>query len=349
MNKLQRSWLLLRSSLSVIGCNKQLLVMKSILFLLLVSSCAAFAATEEQIQKTFGLDPGGTLVVDVDFGSIDVTTNSTSEVAVDVWRKITRRNKADEEAFLRDNPVKLSQEGTTVTVKSRAAHKLGWLSGWRNRNEAKYTVRVPARFNARLKTSGGGIGVSDLTGEVKADTSGGGLRFARVHGPIDGNTSGGGIRVNDCEGNIRIETSGGGIDVLGGSGSLKGHTSGGAVLVKDFLGPAAVGTSGGGLTLENIKGALSGTTSGGAIKAVLISPVPGAVTLSTSGGGVTLRVPESAAFNLDASTSSGSVSCELPVTVQGKLQRSRLRGVVNGGGEAVTLRSSGGGIHVNKL
>lgn len=323
--------------------------MKSILFLLLVSSCVALAATEENIQKTFSLDPGGTLVVDVDFGSIDVTTNSTSEVAVDVWRKITRRKKADEEAFLRNNPVIISQDGTTVTVRSRSAKKLSWSNGRRNRNEAKYTLRVPARFSARLNTSGGGISVSDIAGELKAGTSGGGLRFTRVQGPIDGRTSGGGIRVNDCKGDIRIETSGGGVGVIGGSGSLKGRTSGGGVTVKDFGGPASVRTSGGGLTLENIKGGLSGTTSGGPVHATLVSPVPGAVTLSTSGGGITVEVPEGAAFNLDASTSGGGVTCELPVAMMGKVQRSRLKGTVNGGGEVVTLRNSGGGIHVNKL
>jgi hypothetical protein len=322
--------------------------MKAILVLLLAGSYAMFAATEETIQKTFTLDPGGTVVVDVDFGSIEVTTNSESAVSVDVWRNVTRKSKADEEAFLRDNPVKISQEDTVVTVKSRSGARLSW-SGWRNRNEAKYTIRVPARFNARLNTAGGGIGVNDLTGEVKAGTSGGGLRFARVHGPLEGNTSGGGIRVNDCEGTIRIETSGGGIEVLGGSGSLKGHTSGGGVTVKNFGGPASVETSGGGLTLENIKGGLTGSTSGGPVNAVLVSPVSSAVSLSTSGGGVTVRVSDKAAFNLDASTSGGSVSCDLPVTVQGKLERSRIRGTVNGGGEPVMLRSSGGGIHVRKL
>lgn len=325
------------------------MVMKSILCLLLVSSSAVLASTEEHIQKTFSLDPGGTLAVDVDFGSIDVVTNSSSEVAVDVWRKVTRSTKAAEEAFLRDNPVKLSQEGTTVTVRSRSSKKLNWSSGWRNRNEAKYTLRVPARFSAQLNTSGGGISVSDLTGDVKTGTSGGGLRFARLHGPVDGKTSGGGIRINDCEGDITIETSGGGINVLGGSGTLKGHTSGGGVTVKEFAGPATVGTSGGGLTLEKIKGSLSGTTSGGPVQAVLVSPVAGPVTLSTSGGGVTVRVPENAAFNLDAASSGGGVICELPVTVQGKLEHSRIKGVVNGGGEPVTLRSSGGGIHVHKL
>lgn len=323
--------------------------MKSILMLLLASSYVAFAATEEHIQKTFALDPGGTLVVDVDFGSIDVTTNSESAVAVDVWRKITRRRTADEEAFLRDNPVKITQDGTMVSVRSRSSKKLSWSTGWRNRNEAKYTVRVPARFSARLNTSGGGISVSDLTGDVKAGTSGGGLRFARLQGPVDGNTSGGGIRVDACEGDIRIETSGGGIEVFGGSGSLKGHTSGGGVTVKDFEGSAGVGTSGGGLTLEKIKGSVTGTTSGGPVNAVLLSPLPGTVTLSTSGGGVTVKVPEKAAFDLDASTSGGGVTCELPVTVQGKIERSRLKGTVNGGGETLTLRSSGGGIQVKKL
>ena len=43
--------------------------------------------------------------------SIDVSTNATSEVVVDVWRKIGRKKKADEEAFLRDNPVKFAQAG----------------------------------------------------------------------------------------------------------------------------------------------------------------------------------------------------------------------------------------------
>ena len=97
---------------------------------------------------------------------------------------------------------------------------------------------MPAQFNAQLKTSGGGITVSDLTGETRANTSGGRLKFTRLHGPLDGGTSGGGIRVADCEGELKVHTSGGGIEVTGGAGSLDGGTSGGSVKVKDFRGPA---------------------------------------------------------------------------------------------------------------
>jgi Putative adhesin len=325
--------------------------MKLTMLVLALSSCAVLAATEEQTNKTFQVTSGGTLVVDVDFGSINVITNSTDAVVVNVWRKVTRSSVDKEHTFLSENPVVFMQEGNTVTVRCRPTikEKFHWFGGFENRNEAKYTIQVPVQFNARLNTSGGGITVSNLTGEVKADTSGGGLRFAQIQGPLTGDTSGGGIYVTDCSGPIKIHTSGGGIDVTGGSGSLDGDTSGGAIAVKSFKGPVSVETSGGGITIENVAGQVKGDTSGGSILAVLLSPLPGDVSLSTSGGGVTVKVPADVAFNLDAETSGGGVRCDLPVTVQGKPENDRIKGPVNGGGPVLRLGSSGGGIHVQKL
>ncbi len=316
--------------------------------LLLISSLVAVAATEEQLNKSFTVQPKGKLVVDVDFGSIELATHETDEVVVDVWRKITRKNQAAEQEFLKDHPVTFSQDGNTVTVRCRRKGVGGWSWGGRSRREGKYTITVPAQFDARLKTSAGSIAVSDLAGGVKAKTSGGGLHFARVRGPLDGETSGGGIRLSDCEGDLKIRTSGGGIDVSGGSGSLDGHTSGGSVVIKGFEGDAQVGTSGGDLAVENVMGAVEGSTSGGSVSAVLPSPLAGDVQLSTSAGGVTVVVPADAAFDLDASTSSGRVRSELPVTVVGTQERDRLKGTVNGGGKSVVLRSSAGSVQLKK-
>jgi hypothetical protein len=316
-----------------------------------MTSFVALAATEEKVNKQFTLQSGGTLVVEIDFGSIDVTANTSgnNNVVVDVYRKVSRRNKADEEAFLKERPITFSQDGNTLTVRSLRQTKTRWSwNGW-SQNEAKYTISVPAQFNTQLKTSGGGIGISNLSGDAKAHTSGGGLRFARLRGPIDGDTSGGGIHVTDCDGTIKIHTSGGGIQVSGGSGSIDGHTSGGSVTVNNFGGSARVDTSGGGITIEKVTGKVEGTTSGGSISALLTSPLPGDVKLSTSGGGVTVRIPEDAAFQLDAHTSSGSASSDLPVTAVGKSERGRLNGAVNGGGKSMVLRSSGGSIHIKKL
>jgi DUF4097 and DUF4098 domain-containing protein YvlB len=322
--------------------------MKPTLIVLLASCLAVYAETEEQINKSFAVQPGGKLVVDVDFGSIEVNTNASSEVIVDVVRKVTRSTKADEDAFLRDRPVTFSQDGNSVRITSRAKTKLGnWWKG-NQRTEGKYVITVPAPFSAQLKTSGGGVTVNDLTGDVKAETSGGGFRFARLHGMLDGGTSGGAIRVTDCEGPLKVRTSGGGIEVAGGSGSLDGETSGGPVTVKEFHGPARVESSGGGITLENVTGRVDGSTSGGSISARFSSPLSEEVKLETSGGGVTLRVPDNSAFDLDASTSGGSVNSEIPVAVTGKVVHSHLKGPVNGGGKPVVLRTSGGSIHVKK-
>src|SRR6266853_6105267 len=160
------------------------------LIVLLASRVLAGAQTEEKINKRFAVQPGGKIVVDVDFGSMDIGTNGTSGVVADVYRKVTRKNKADEEEFLREHAVTFTQEGDTVTIHSRAKTKsTGWWRGT-HRTEGKYTLTVPAQFNAQLKTSGGSIAVTDITGTVNSSTSGGGLRFTRLHGSLDGDTSG---------------------------------------------------------------------------------------------------------------------------------------------------------------
>ena len=323
--------------------------MKQSLAVLLASCLAVGAETTEQINKSFSARPGGKLVIDVDFGSVDINPNSAGEVTIDVKRKISRRNKADEEQFLREHPVTITQDGDTVTIYSRGKTKnTRWWFG-SQRTEGKYTITVPSQFNAQVKTAGGGVAINDLTGDVKANTSGGGFKFARLHGKLDSETSGGSIQVSDCEGPLKVGTSGGGIDVTGGSGSLDGSTSGGSIEVKDFRGPAHVETSGGGIRFENVTGRVDGSTSGGSIIARLSAEKAEEVRFETSGGGVTVHVPESWAFNLDAATSGGGVSSDLPVTVVGKTERNSLKGAVNGGGKSMFLRTSGGSIHVKKL
>jgi hypothetical protein len=322
--------------------------MKQTLILLLASALLAYGETEEHLQNRFPAQPEGNLVVDVDFGSIEITTNGSNEVTVDVVRKVSRSSKADEEAFLQDHKVTFSQDANTITVSSRAKTKNNNWGHGNRRTDAKYTISVPGPFNAQLKTAGGSVKVKDLTGDLKAETSGGGFDFERLRGPLNATTSGGGIHMVGCEGAMRVRTSGGAIDVAQGSGSVDAETSGGPVTVKNFHGPAHVHSSGGGLTLENVSGKVSGSTSGGSISARFSSPLSEEVKLETSGGGVTVRVPDSSAFDLDASTSGGSVASDLPVSVTGKANHRHLKGPVNGGGKPVFLRTSGGSIHIQK-
>ncbi|HSU55305.1 MAG TPA: hypothetical protein VLT36_14710, partial [Candidatus Dormibacteraeota bacterium] len=264
--------------------------------LLILGAVSVSATTEEAFHKRFIVHPEGSLVVDVDCGGIEVGTNGTGDVIIEVKRKVGRKTKADEEKYLREHPIEFLQDGDKITVRCREKSGNGMWS-WRGTtlNEADYTITLPAHFNAKLNTAGGSIVVNDLTGKVKADTSGGGLRFTRIHGQLNGATSGGSIRMSECDGEQRIRTSGGGIEVSGGAGSLDGATSGGSVKVENFHGPARVETSGGGIAVQNVAGKIDGQTSGGSIHAVLVSPLADSVRLSTSGGGITVRIPGDAA------------------------------------------------------
>jgi hypothetical protein len=323
--------------------------MKLTTVLLLATALAVSAETEEKLVKRFAVQPGGTVVVDVDFGSIDVSTNDSSEVVVDVLRRVSGASQAQEEEFLADRPVTITPEGNKVTISSRAQTPGNKPSGGKQRTQAKYTITVPAKFNAQLQTAAGIVTVSDLAGEVKAASKGGALQFNRLHGMLDGATTGGAIRVADCEGEQQVKTSGGGIELAGGKGSFDGKTSGGPVSVKDFKGSVQVKSSGGKLTVDNVVGKVDGKTSGGGITASFTSPLAGEVNLATSAGGVTLLVPGNAAFDLDASTTAGGVNSELDVDSGDKPSKNHLKGPVNGGGKSVVLRSSAGSIHVRKL
>src|ERR1051326_6357047 len=115
--------------------NSALLVAFCGSILLPLASLSARGATEEQINEKFSVKPGGTVVVDVDFGGIVVGTNATTEVVVDVWRKVRRSSKSAEEKFLKDNPVNFSQDGDTVTISSHSKTKNSWSWSGRNSNE----------------------------------------------------------------------------------------------------------------------------------------------------------------------------------------------------------------------
>ena len=325
---------------------KHLLTISS---LLVVSALSAAAATEENIHETRAAKPGGKLVVDVDFGSIDVAPGDNDKVVVAAHRKIEASSKEKEREYLAAAPITITTEGDRVIVRAIRKHEsLGsqfWHVMGHTRTEARYSIRVPASFNADLDTAGGDISANGLTGNIKVDTSGGDLNFAQIHGDIHADTSGGDITAKSCDGSTNLDTSGGRIEVTGGRGNLSADTAGGAVTVLNRVGDTKVESSGGKLRLGNISGKLNAETSGGSVSAILPSPVAGDVRLETSGGSITVLTPPNAALTIDAETSAGSVRSDLPIS-RISADSDSLKGTMNGGGTKLVLRSSAGSIEI---
>ena len=293
---------------------------------------SASAATEDRIEKTFSVGPGGKLVIDANVGSIEVKTSDRKDVHIDIARSAEARgllaNGGSEEAELKANVVTFSQDGQTVIVHAERDKNAERQS--RVNLKVRYTVSVPSQFTADLKTSGGGITVAGLNGELKAKTSGGSLKFAGINGPIDGRTSGGSITLTESTGSSELRTSGGSIKVLDHKGDVNARTSGGSINV------------------ERIEGNVRAITSGGSVNALLTKAPTADLRLETSGGGITVGLPENTAAELDALTSGGSVQSEIPLSSVEHKSRSSLKGKLNNGGAKLQLRTSGGSIHVKK-
>lgn len=316
------------------------------LFLLCFAAAPAFALSEENVSQTLDGAPGGRLVVDVDFGTIDVSAGPDNKVSVEVHRKIDSDNEAREKEYFASAPVTVSKDGSTVTVRARRQNKdknLNW--NGRCNMDARYTVRVPKSFNSELRTGGGTIMVAEIAGTMSADTSGGKLKFTHLKGPTGATTSGGSIELNGCDGPLKVDTSGGRIEAVDGTGSLEARTSGGSIVVRNFSGDTKVETSGGRLSFENINGKIFGRTSGGSISAKLKSPVPGDVNLETSAGSIEVLVPADAGLDVEAEASSGRVTSDLPF-IGTRTDRDTMKGKINGGGKSLVLRSGAGSISI---
>src|SRR5690349_2260868 len=161
------------------------------------AACLAQAASEETVHETRGAQAGGQLVVEVDFGSIQVVPGDNDKVVLDAHRKIEASSKAKEEEYLRAAPITVTTEGNKVIVRAiqqpRSLGKQLWRMLGNTRTEGHYAIKVPANFSLNLNTSGGDVSSRGVTGQVKVNTSGGDLMFGQIHGDIHAETSGGDI------------------------------------------------------------------------------------------------------------------------------------------------------------
>ena len=171
-----------------------------ILLLLVIAAATASALSEENVSQNLDGAPGGKLIVDVDFGTIDVSAGPDDKIAVTAHRKIDSDNEAQEKEYLASAPVTISKEGNNITVRARRQnkdHNLNW-SG-RFRMDARYKVQVPRSFNSELRTGGGKLSFENINGKIFGRSSGGSIT-AKLKSPDPGD--------------VNLETSAGSIDVL---------------------------------------------------------------------------------------------------------------------------------------
>jgi len=317
---------------------------------LTLAAVTASAEVEDKITKSFNVQSGGQLVVLADRGAIEIKTADRDSVDIEITRKAGgSRSKAEQ--TLKDHVVTTILDDNRVAVNAsyKGAKSLGWF-GRSSELQVSFLITVPRKFDVDLKTAGGSVKVTGLTGKVLAASAGGSLSFSKIEGPLTGHTSGGSIAVAGCKGQVEISTSGGSLKLSEIEGDVSAKTSGGSIRGDQLTGKCVVKTSGGSIEVAGIKGSMEAVTSGGSISAELLEQPTSDCSFKSSGGGITVALSEEPGVDVDLRTSGGRVTTDFPVVteVQGEQKKNELRGKVYGGGPLITAHTSGGSVRLKK-
>jgi DUF4097 and DUF4098 domain-containing protein YvlB len=320
----------------------------------LVACSFAAQAAEKRLDRTFSVAPGGRLTIESEGSDLRVEGTAGNQVVVHIL--VTGSERTVERMTL---SAEQSANDVAVVTKHGSGKWTDWLGGWNL--DGRIEVKVPRDYNIDIRTSGGDITVGQLNGNARGRTSGGDIRLTDIHGPVDMGTSGGDVRAEQVEGQTRLNTSGGDIEVVRLNGDLDAKTSGGYIHLDDIVGSVEARTSSGNVIARGIRGDSQLKTSGGDIRATIDGKIAAhtsggdvtaelvganrGITVSSSGGDLTVRVPKDTTGELNAATSGGSVRTEIPVTTT-EMGEHRLSGTINGGGNPIHARTSGGSIKV---
>lgn len=269
-------------------------------------------------EKTFNISPGKLLKLDSSSGDVTVKTWDKPQVYV----KILGNSKAERK-------VDFSFNATDEYVEVIAEGDHNFFNWFGNGIRMKFEITVPANFNTKIRSSGGDIKLTGVTGDQWMKTSGGDILIADVNGNLTVSTSGGDVHTTNTKGTSHLSTSGGQVKCIDFEGDLNASTSGGDIILRGKNSKISAHTSGGDVDLT-----YQGENEG--------------IDIGTSGGSIKLRL--SADFNASAklSTSGGSITCNLNTTNISKITSSKFEADLNNGGNRLVARTSGGDIDVVK-
>ncbi len=270
----------------------------------------------ERLHEVVPVEPGGTLYVNLDLGSVQVESHDVETVEVE----------AEATGWAPELVVfSLDREGNDVHLDAAVE---SWLPGILFGRRVRVRARVPRRYSLDIFTRGGRVRMRHIGGRVAAETKGGSIELERADGSALLRTSGGSIVAEDVRGHVRAGTSGGRIQVT------------------DVAGDAELRTSGGRIECRGAAGRVEAKTSGGRIRTDFDGAASGS--LATSGGPIEVRFAKGARVSLDARTSGGRVRVDHSIQLRGERSSSHVVGEINGGGPELRLRTSGGSIHVRE-
>lgn len=240
----------------------------------------------DRVQTGIGFDTVDAIVLDLGGGGVELRAANGPGSGVTGTRTV--------DTGLRSPSFEERLEGTTLHLVSRCPTFSGFHCG------VHYALTVPAGVRVNGGSSGGGIDLFGLSGDVNVSSSGGGIDASGTTGALTLDSSGGGIDVTGSSGPLDLSSSGGGVQVNASrSATVRADSSGGGVTLQFDAPPTNV----------------DARSSGGGVRVVVpVGDEAYAVDASSSGGGThnDVNTNQTSSRHLRVSSSGGGVTIGYP-------------------------------------
>ncbi len=261
-----------------------------------------------RIEKTFDVISGGRLTIDTDSGEIDVKTHKKDTIELKII-KDKKKNLFNLQNILNDFNVTFDHTGHDLNITGKFQRGVNFWQNELNDIRIHFQVTIPQEYDVDLNTRIDDISVNGVTGELE------------------------------------VSTSTGDIDVIDVSGPTQVRTSTGDLHLEKIIGAISGGSSTGDITMSNCQGSISVKSSTGDIRMHLPTQLQHAWNIQTSTGDIVLTLSSNLAADIDVKTSVGDISTDFPVLTT-TMQKKRVRGSINGGGQLLKLQTSTGDIRL---
>jgi DUF4097 and DUF4098 domain-containing protein YvlB len=282
---------------------------------------------QEKFAKTEALAKDGKVIIGNVSGSIQIKSWAQDQVQIDAVKVCNVSSEAKAKENMALVTIEIKKEGNIVQIDTKYPEKS------KNLNvSVNYVLTIPALASIKVRNVSGSVEAADIGGMFEGDNTSGKVTLARIGGGVDCRVISGGIEVSDVKGDVDLTTVSGGITASRIKGSIDAETTSGSIALTEIAEPKTV----------RVK-----VLSGKIIYDGQIAP-GGKYSFESLSGSVGLTIPAAAGFELEAETFSGSINTDFAVTMQGKIDRKEIRGVVNNGGAALRIKAFSGSIDIRK-
>lgn len=270
---------------------------------------------KDTIKKSFKVSPGGTLMLDLDRGNIEIRTGADDEVKIEVVRIVGVESRAQAKEMLEAHQLEFGHDDEDVSLQSRFDEDAWNWKRWRDKNRFRMTVTVlvPHEYDLEINSGAGNVRIESLEGMVDVRTGAGNVDVGHIRGSID---------VSTGSGNIAVSSAEGGVDIRAGAGNI---------------------------SIGDVRGEVDAHTGAGNITARITRQPGDDSNLMSGAGNVTAYLADDIGVSVDAVAKVGSCSTDFPLKVKGKWMSKSFAGNINGGGPDLVLRSGVGNVSLKEF